>query len=92
MWNNIRVSICEMLLGLKTIAIYQRTQSIIVAKTKKQPQDDDRLRSILESSMKKMEEINVDFYPSRCQMAPIFRIIYILYKSNIIKLPLCLKP
>ena len=49
MWNNIRVSICEMLLGLKTIAIYQRTQSIIVAKTKKQPQDDDCLRSILES-------------------------------------------
>lgn len=53
MWNNIRVSICKMLLGLKTIAIYQRTQSIIVAKTKKQPQDDDRLRSILESSVKK---------------------------------------
>jgi hypothetical protein len=48
-----------MLLGLKTMAIYQRIQSIIVAKTKKQPQDDDRLRSILESSMKKMEEINV---------------------------------
>ena len=38
-----------MLLGLKTMAIYQRTQSIIVAKTKKQPQDDDCLRSILES-------------------------------------------
>ena len=60
MWNNIRVSICKMLLGLKTMAIYQRIQSIIVAKTKKQPQDDDRLRSILESSMKKMGECKVN--------------------------------
>ena len=39
MWDDIRndsrVSIRKTMLGLKTTAIYQRTQSIIVAKTKK---------------------------------------------------------
>ena len=70
MWDDIRndsrVSVRKTMLGLKTTAIYQKTQSIIEAKTiEYTPQDGDRLRSILEAPVEKMEETIGDFHPSQ---------------------------
>ena len=69
MWDDIRndsrVSIRKTMLGLKTTAIYQKTQSIINTKTiEYTPQDGDRLRSILETPVEKLEEAIGDFHPS----------------------------
>ena len=68
MWDDIcndsRVSIRKTMLGLKTTVIYQKTQSIIDAKTiEYTPQDGDRLLSILEAPMEKLVEAIGDFHP-----------------------------
>ena len=68
MWDDIcndsRVSIRKTMLGLKTTVIYQKTQSIIDAKTiEYTPQDGDRLLSILEAPMAKLVEAIGDFHP-----------------------------
>lgn len=69
MWKDIRndgrVGIRKTMLGLITTAIYQKTNSIIDAKTiEYTPQDGDRLLRILEVPVEKLEETIGDFHPS----------------------------
>lgn len=68
MWDDIRndsrVSIRKTMLGLKTTAFYQKTQSIIDVKTiEYTPLDGDQLRGILEVPVEKLESAIGDFHP-----------------------------
>ena len=68
MWNDIcadaRISISKSMLGLKTTATYVPTQSVIDARTiEYTPQDGDRIRRILESSVNELAKSIGDFRP-----------------------------
>lgn len=68
MWNDIcadaRISISKSMLGLKTTATYVSTQSVIDARTiEYTPQDGDRIRRILESSVNELAKAIGDFRP-----------------------------
>ena len=68
MWNDIcadaRISISKSMLGLKTTATYVPTQSVIDARTiEYTPQDGDRIRRILESSVNELAKAIGDFRP-----------------------------
>ena len=68
MWNDIcadaRISISKSMLGLKTTATYVPTQSVINARTiEYTPQDGDRIRRILESSVNELAKAIGDFRP-----------------------------
>lgn len=68
MWNDIcadaRISISKSMLGLKTTATYVPTQSVIDARTiEYTPQDGDRIRRILESSVNELAKAFGDFRP-----------------------------
>ena len=68
MWNDIcadaRISISKSMLRLKTTATYVPTQSVIDARTiEYTPQDGDRIRRILESSVNELAKAIGDFRP-----------------------------
>ena len=68
MWNDIcadaRISISKSMLSLKTTATYVPTQSVIDARTiEYTPQDGDRIRRILESSVNELAKAIGDFRP-----------------------------
>ena len=68
MWKDIcadaRISVSKSMLGLKTTAVYNPTQSVIDVRTYEySPQDGDRLRSILSSHIKDAAEAIDGFHP-----------------------------
>jgi len=68
MWNDIcadaRISISKSMLGLKTTTTYVPTQSVLDARTiEYTPQDGDRIRRILESSVNELAKSIGDFRP-----------------------------
>ena len=70
MWKDIcadaRISISKSILGLKTTAIYNPTQSIIdVHIYEYTPQDGERLRRILSAHKENLAEVIGDFHPKK---------------------------
>ena len=68
MWNDIcadaRISISKSMLGLKTTAVYEPTQSVIdVRIIEYNPQDGDRLRHILSATREDLAEAIDGFRP-----------------------------